>query len=254
MLRPMSNSFLGELISLAESRGVQVSPVLTRPSFYRFSYCDVSRLVASTLTDLDSYMGSVVCSNKILSHPYLISRGLLVPLQVDLSEVDNGADAMAHVGGFPCVVKPSSGERGLGVTVNILDQDRLCAAVDHALSVDCGIPLLQNYVTGKSFRITVLKGEILFAARLIPAERGVPVNFQTGSEVQYCTEQLHPQTAADCIGIARDLGMHCIGIDLITEDIAGERPTFLEINSSPRLLPHRAEAFLNSLGFPGLSA
>lgn len=243
------NPFLEELIKCATKRGIEVTSVPGNNLLYRFSFRDVDRVVAGSLTSLDSHIGSVMCSNKILSHSYLQGQGLAVPRQVDLSRATCADQVLRIVGGYPCVVKPSRGEKGVGVTVGIRTAQELCKAIDLAADTGCGVPLLQGQVAGKNFRVTVLGGRIFFAAQLIPAQPGIPVNSATGSRREYCTAQLHPQTEAACLSIAKDLGLHCLGFDLMTWDIGKPNPVFLEINSFPTLHPYQAGDFLDSLGF-----
>jgi D-alanine-D-alanine ligase-like ATP-grasp enzyme len=64
-------------------------------------------------------------------------------------------------------------------------------------------------------------------------------NLSTGGDALDMTEAIHPDFAAFCVRVTRDMGLRLCGVDVITEDItrplAGQHPVVLEINSAPGL-------------------
>jgi D-alanine-D-alanine ligase-like ATP-grasp enzyme/acylphosphatase len=113
-----------------------------------------------------------ICKNKELTKEWLAKAGIPVPagksFDKDIPESD--ITKYAETLGFPVVLKPTDGEKGKGVIVNIKDEEELLHAIDyirHELQYDN--ILLEKYITGCECRVLVVGDRVAGALRRIPA-------------------------------------------------------------------------------------
>ncbi len=84
------------------------------------------------------------------------------------ADVDD-AWAIACEIGLPVVVKPKDGNQGKGVTVNVTTREQLIAAYAAATEFGDDI-LLEKYIPGNDFRLLVIGGKLVAAARRDPLQ------------------------------------------------------------------------------------
>lgn len=140
------------------------SPIILLDSLsgiYSIGPCSGSRLVSMTGNDQDSHFGSVICNRKEKSNALFRQLGLPAPKQVKISREELLPFAQQRIG-FPCVVKPANAERGMGVTVGIKDSIQLKAAFNNAKLIRDDV-LIEEHVSGKDHRITVIDGQLRYA-------------------------------------------------------------------------------------------
>lgn len=118
---------------------------------------------------LDGPLSLQLAGNKPLMSRFLREYGFLVPrfAEYDLSTLGRAQDFMKELKG-PAVIKPASGTGGgRGVTTKILDTDRLKKASFYAAVFD-GTLLIEEEVTGSSYRLLYLDGKLIDAVRRDP--------------------------------------------------------------------------------------
>jgi cyanophycin synthetase len=128
------------------------------------------RLVSSTSIDGDSMIGGHICQNKEKLNSFLSALGFPVPRQIFLAKGCSQKQQItaARSIGYPCVVKPCDSGQGLGVTVNIADDDALLSAIENASSFTKKGFVVEQHVPGHYHRLVVVNHQLLRVLRLDP--------------------------------------------------------------------------------------
>lgn len=246
-MQKATHDFIGALLTAAERRGIKVAVVDAHGGLFSFRWQHRTVMAAGALSTLDSHLGCLIAANKIAIRDWLLLNSLAVPDQAVVLPRESVFDAVETIG-YPCVCKPVDCELGAGVTVNIKTDGELIRARRIAQQGADKPVVVQKHVEGGDYRVTVLGGQVVACTLRVPPDPWRPPS-PTGEWGQRIDRlaTLNPGTAMDCISIARGLGLHAAGIDLITADIRHQGPTYLEVNSGPGLFPHMADTFLDSL-------
>ncbi len=108
-----------------------------------------------------------IASNKHQANVELRRVGLPATDQVVVINRESVPRAARQLG-FPLVVKPTSTDMGVGITIGIHDEQSLMAAFDNAKRYSSSI-LLERFVEGEEFRLLVINGKLAAAAHRVPA-------------------------------------------------------------------------------------
>ena len=112
------------------------------------------------------YLGSLLCE-KDRTHAVLRRIGVPVAVQRRVESVEAAQRAAAELGGL-VVLKPSRGHGGAGVTVGVSDPDDVARAFRKAEAANAGAVLLETFVPGDDYRLLLIDGRLVAAARRIP--------------------------------------------------------------------------------------
>jgi D-alanine-D-alanine ligase-like ATP-grasp enzyme/acylphosphatase len=115
---------------------------------------------------------SVCAARKGVTRDLLAGQGLPVPAGAAFSSVDRAAAAkLAEKLGFPLVIKPAGGSKGVAVTVGITSTEQLHRALDDvAASPYAGTGLVvERFVTGDDYRVLATRREVLSVVKRQPA-------------------------------------------------------------------------------------
>jgi GNAT-family acetyltransferase (TIGR03103 family) len=107
------------------------------------------------------------CSNKRITQRMLRNAGLKVPDNMIAAGHEHNGDFLARHGTI--VVKPVTGEQGMGVSVGITTRDEMRSAIVLAERFGSEV-MLEQYVTGEELRIIVIDGQVVAAAMRKPAQ------------------------------------------------------------------------------------
>ncbi len=113
------------------------------------------------------HVGSMLC-DKRRSHAVLERLGIPVARQSVVASPEAAQRAAKEMGGA-VVLKPSFGHSGLGVTVGISDPEQIVRAYRKAEAANAGSILLESFEAGDDFRLLLVDGKLIAAARRIPA-------------------------------------------------------------------------------------
>lgn len=102
------------------------------------------------------------CQDKTLTNQLLRMVGVPVPDGRPASSAEE-AWATAQAIGLPVVLKPGDGNQGKGVSVNLATEAEVHAA--YALAARYGRVLVERYVQGDDYRLLVVGGKLVAAAR-----------------------------------------------------------------------------------------
>jgi cyanophycin synthetase len=125
------------------------------------------RRIRATLTSRTGLIAFETALDKFLSLSLLADAAIPVPEQI-CSLDDETLLTFFRKLGTPVTVKPRQGALGKGVTNGITDENSLARAIAAARAVHDEV-LVQVTAPGHGFRLLVLDGELVAAARLDPA-------------------------------------------------------------------------------------
>lgn len=128
---------------------------------------------ASCLTSMGysqktSRLGKRIAGDKGESFRLMQEHGLPLPEQKIVGRKREALQAAEHLG-YPVVLKPVRGNKGLGVTANITSVSELSRA--YALARETGRKVIvESYVDGDDFRLLVVNGRFVAAVKRVPPQ------------------------------------------------------------------------------------
>lgn len=159
------NIYLSWWSSAAKELGADITEL--KQGYYRISKGDKSTVVKGHLLNIDTYMNLMLVGDKPFVHGMLQSSGYKVPryTEYDLSSMSKASAFMNTVGGR-CVVKPSGGSGGFGVTTGVDSRKRLWAATVASGSASYRQkPMIEEEIEGDSYRLLFLDGKLIDAVK-----------------------------------------------------------------------------------------
>lgn len=123
--------------------------------------------IQATITSGTSMIGVETAGNKRLTKQMLGDAGIPVPKGTIVTRLESAIED-AHWLGFPVVIKPHDGHHGKGVTTNIQNDEDLATAFQRAQAMSERV-IVEKYFTGNDYRILVINGKFIAAARRVPA-------------------------------------------------------------------------------------
>lgn len=130
----------------------------------------VEYVVQATKTSLDNYASVLMMENKVVTKHILSQNGITVPKGREYSSVEVAVRDYDYFKGRPVVIKPKSTNFGLGITIlkQNYDKSDFNAGVGIAFEHDKSI-LIEEFVSGREFRIFVINGAVVGILQRVPA-------------------------------------------------------------------------------------
>ena len=296
MLGPTTWSIVKE----AKSRGIPFIR-LNEDSHIQLGYGAGQKRIQASITSNTSAIAVETADEKTAVKAYLKKAGIPVPGGRVVTTLDEAMEAFNEIG-TAVVVKPDVGNHGNGSTINITNEDQLKKAFDAAIVFHPDV-IVEEYVHGGDYRLLVIDGKFIAAARREPAHvvgdgklsvkdliqrvnsdplRGfghekvltqieiddmterllslnglsidsVPqekqvvylkatANLSQGGTATDVTDEVNPEIRLMAERAARIIGLDCVGIDALAEDIS--QPLELsglkvvEVNAAPGFRMH----------------
>ncbi|MBV8667387.1 MAG: cyanophycin synthetase [Burkholderiaceae bacterium] len=157
----------GAIVKAAVARNIPYRR-LTNGSLVMFGWGSKQRRIQAAEMDRSSAIAEAIAQNKELTKKLLNAAGVPVPLGRAVEDADD-AWKVANEVGMPVVLKPKDGNQGKGVTVNITSRSQLEAAYATASEFGRDI-LVEKYIPGHDFRLLVIGGKLVAAARRDPPQ------------------------------------------------------------------------------------
>jgi cyanophycin synthetase len=154
------------LAAAARQRGIPVRRVGSL-SLLRFGHGCRRRLVWAALTEQTSAVGVDIASDKVLAKQLLAVAGVPVPDGTVATTPVEAAEAFTRIG-RPVVIKPRDGNHGWNVTVGVTSVTDAVDAYQRA-SVTGREVIVEEYIAGTDYRVLIVDGRMVAAARLRPA-------------------------------------------------------------------------------------
>ena len=162
MLGPTTWSIVKE----AKSRGIPFIR-LNEDSYIQLGYGANQKRIQASITCHTSAIAVEAADEKTRVKAYLKKSGIPVP-NGQVVSTEEEAIAVFNEIGAPVVVKPDVGNHGNGSTINITDLDQLKKAFQAAQAYHPDV-IVEEYVDGGDFRLLVIDGKFIAAARREPA-------------------------------------------------------------------------------------
>lgn len=154
------------IVKAAQARGMPVMR-LGEQSLIQIGYGVRRRLLAATITDATSCLACDLVSDKKLTKDFLAQAGIPVPAGAVAHSEPEAVDVAWRLG-FPVVVKPVDGNQGKGVSLDLRSPAQVAAAAKLAMLYSHDL-LVEKFVPGRHYRITVVNGRAVAAAERLPA-------------------------------------------------------------------------------------
>lgn len=161
------NPYARIIVHEARRRGIAVDLIDPEQGYFKLTAGARSVVCRESLSEMTSAIAMSRCDNKHITQRLLRNAGLEVPDNVLAGDIKQNRDFLSRHGTI--VVKPVSGEQGMGVSVGISDEDEMCAAIELAGRFGNDV-VLEEQVTGREVRIIVIDGEVVAAALRRPAQ------------------------------------------------------------------------------------
>lgn len=160
------NVYARIIIDEARRRGVAVEILDEARNLFRLSHGGRSIRCHESLSDLTSAVAYEICSDKRLTADVLRRAGLPVPRQASVTDPEAARHVLEAWGAL--VVKPTVGEQGRGITVDVRDPATLARAIETARPWSAEV-LLEEYVAGRDLRVIVIAHRFVAAIERVPA-------------------------------------------------------------------------------------
>ncbi len=155
------NPYATIIINEARRRGIRVDVLDPVSNYFELSSGGTSIVCRESLTELTSSIAMSRCSDKRTTVRLLRNAGLKVPNQHVACKPSTNQEFLQKYGSI--VVKPSVGEQGAGITVDVRTKNELETAVNYAKKVYRDV-LLEEMVHGQDLRIIVINYEVVAGA------------------------------------------------------------------------------------------
>lgn len=160
----------GSIVNAALRRGIPVRR-LTQGSLVQLGWGSKARRIQAAETDTTCAISEEIAQDKDLTKAILSAAGIPTPKGKLVKTFEEAIEAfreLTKTTGKGVVIKPSDGNQGKGVTVNIVDEDHLRVAFDAAKKYGSGVPIVEEFIPGHDYRFLVVGDKLVAAARREP--------------------------------------------------------------------------------------
>jgi cyanophycin synthetase len=142
---------------------------LNRGSLVQLGFGKNQERVRATMTGQTGSLAVDFAQDKWVTKSFLQDHGIPVPSGLETSSYAKAKVAIKKFG-YPLVVKPSDGNHGRGITVGVNDDEHFETAYDAAMKQsNNGYIIIEQMLDGSDFRLLVVNGKLVAAAKRIPA-------------------------------------------------------------------------------------
>lgn len=156
----------GSIVNAAIRRGIPVRR-LTTGSLVQLGWGSKTRRIQAAETDTTCVISEEIAQDKHLTKQLLDAAGIPTPKGKLTKTFEEAVAAFREIG-KGVVVKPSDGNQGKGVTVNIEDEEHLRVAFEAAKKYGSGVPIVEEFIPGHDYRFLVVGDKLVAAARREP--------------------------------------------------------------------------------------
>lgn len=150
------------IVAAATERGIPHIR-LNDGNLVQLGYGAAQRRIWTAETDLTSAIAEGIAQDKDLTKSLLATCGVPIPEGEIVSSAEQAWEAAEEIG-LPVVVKPSDGNHGRGVSLDLNTREEVQAAFRLAEPEGSEV-MVERYVRGHEFRLLVVGGRVVAAAR-----------------------------------------------------------------------------------------
>jgi cyanophycin synthetase len=154
------------IVAAARKRRIPVLRLTPTRGLIQLGYGVYQKRIQASETSTTSAIAVDTCQDKALTNQLLSIIGVPVPEGRAVSSADEAWEAAQRVG-LPVVIKPVDGHQGKGVSVNLTSEAEVRAA--YTIADAHGQVLVERFITGDDYRLLIVGGKLVAAARRDPA-------------------------------------------------------------------------------------
>ncbi|MBS3946775.1 MAG: cyanophycin synthetase [Dethiobacter sp.] len=156
------------IVKEAKRRKIPVTFLEEGKSLLVLGYGSAQRKMQATLTSGTSCLAADLAGDKCRTKECLKRAGIPTPRGEVVMSESQAVAAASRIKG-PVVVKPCDGNQGKGVSLNLADPEAVSKAYHLARRYSPRI-MVEEYINGRHYRLLVVGGRMVAAARLFPAQ------------------------------------------------------------------------------------
>jgi cyanophycin synthetase len=156
------------IVNAARRRKIPVRRLTPTGSLVQLGYGIHQKRILASQTSDTSALAVEICQEKPLTNRVLRNVGISVPEGRTVRSADEAWEVAQDLG-LPVILKPEAGNQGKGVMVNLRSEAEVRAAYEVA-SQYRGDVLVERHIEGDDFRLLVVNGKMVAAARRDPAQ------------------------------------------------------------------------------------
>ncbi|MCG2578947.1 cyanophycin synthetase [Dechloromonas sp. XY25] len=165
--RKVDRKYLGPstaaIVNAAEARKIPHIRLLDDGNLVQLGYGAAMRRIWTAETDSTSAIAETISRDKDLTKELISSVGVPVPEGREVDNADDACEAADDIG-FPVVVKPTDGNHGRGVFIDLKSADDVRKAYAIAVEEGSGV-LVERSIQGIEHRLLVIGGKLVAANR-----------------------------------------------------------------------------------------
>jgi len=156
------------IVDAARKRRIPVKRLTPTGSLVQLGYGVYQKRIMASQTSDTSAIAVDICQEKPLTNSILRAVGISVPEGRTVKSADEAWEVAQDLG-LPVILKPEAGNQGKGVMVNLRSEAEVRAAYGVA-SQFRGDVLVERHIEGDDYRLLVVDGKMVAAARRDPAQ------------------------------------------------------------------------------------
>ena len=156
------------IVDAARRRGIPVRRLTPTGSLVQLGYGVHQKRILASQTSDTSALAVEICQEKPLTNRVLRNVGISVPEGQTVRSADEAWEVAQDLG-LPVILKPEAGNQGKGVMVNLRSEAEVRAAYEVASQYQ-GDVLVERHIEGADYRLLVVNGKMVAAARREPAQ------------------------------------------------------------------------------------
>ncbi|MEY2631631.1 MAG: hypothetical protein RIR00_285, partial [Pseudomonadota bacterium] len=165
--RMVDRKYLGPstaaIVTAAEARGIPHIRLLADGNLVQLGYAAASRRIWTAETDQTSAIAETISRDKDLTKTLISSVGVPVPEGREVSDAEDAVAAADEIG-YPVVIKPTDGNHGRGVFIDLVSPEDVRKAYPIAAEEGSGV-LVERSISGIEHRLLVVGGQLVAANR-----------------------------------------------------------------------------------------
>ncbi|MCK6390873.1 MAG: cyanophycin synthetase [Azonexus sp.] len=165
--RKVDRKYLGPstaaIVNAAEARKIPHIRLLEDGNLVQLGYGAAMRRIWTAETDQTSAIAETISRDKDLTKELISSVGVPVPEGREVDDADDACEAAEDIG-YPVVVKPTDGNHGRGVFIDLTTPDDVRKAYAIAVEEGSGV-LVERSIPGIEHRLLVVGGKLVAANR-----------------------------------------------------------------------------------------
>ena len=167
LLRRVDRKYLGPstaaIVNAAEARKIPQIRLLDDGNLVQLGYGAAMRRIWTAETDQTSAIAETISRDKDLTKELISSVGVPVPEGREVDNAEDAGDASEDIG-FPVVVKPTDGNHGRGVFIDLMNREEVAKAYAIAIEEGSGV-LVERSIQGIEHRLLIVGGKLVAANR-----------------------------------------------------------------------------------------